>query len=230
MGKKPDYIEKYHLQDVLLFKGMTDDEIREAVQFLNAREENYSKNELLLHAGDRVSDLGLILEGTVFIERDGFLGNRTIVTSLDRHQFFGEVFASLPDTPALVNVRAGTDCRILYLRIRNLMKIEDSGSLVKEKLLGNLLLISMRMNLRLTVRSFHTSERTIRQRVLSYLNTVSIETGETYFDVPYDRQAMADYLNVDRSALSKELSEMRNEGIIDFQKNHFRIIKTPQEE
>ena len=107
MGKKPDYIEKYHLQDVLLFKGMTDDEIREAVQFLNAREENYSKNELLLHAGDRVSDLGLILEGTVFIERDGFLGNRTIVTSLDRHQFFGEVFASLPDTPALVNVRAG---------------------------------------------------------------------------------------------------------------------------
>lgn len=110
------------------------------------------------------------------------------------------------------------------------MKIEDSGSLVKEKLLGNLLLISMRMNLRLTVRSFHTSERTIRQRVLSYLNTVSIETGETYFDVPYDRQAMADYLNVDRSALSKELSEMRNGGIIDFQKNHFRIIKTPQEE
>ena len=110
------------------------------------------------------------------------------------------------------------------------MEKEAGVSPIRTALLKNLLLISMRMNLRLTVRNFHTSEKTIRQRVLSYLNAVSIEAGETYFDIPYDRQAMADYLNVDRSALSKELGAMRQEGIIDFQKNHFRILKTPQEE
>ena len=225
-----NYVEKNRLQDVLLFKDMKDDEISEAITLLNVREGDFSKGEILLHAGDRVPDLGLILEGTVFIEKDDFLGNRTIVTSLGRHQFFGEVLASLPDTPALVNVRAGKDCKILYLRIRNLVEKEAGVSPIRTALLKNLLLISMRMNLRLTVRNFHTSEKTIRQRVLSYLNAVSIEAGETYFDIPYDRQAMADYLNVDRSALSKELGAMRQEGIIDFQKNHFRILKTPQEE
>ncbi|MEE3421004.1 MAG: Crp/Fnr family transcriptional regulator [Lachnospiraceae bacterium] len=216
--------QKYDLNDVMLFKGMAESEIENALTCLRAREASYKKNEILLHAGDRTSDLGLILEGSVFIENNDFMGNRSIVTSLGRHQFFGEVFASLPETPALVDVRAGNDCRILYLHIRSLMEDSACPDPIVDKLLKNLLFISMNMNLRLTVRSFHTSPRTIRERVLAYLNTVSIESGETYFDIPYDRQALADYLNVDRSALSKELSAMKKDGIIDYQKNHFRIL------
>ena len=216
--------QKYAVKDVMLFKEMSDTEIEKALTCLRAREASYKKNEILLHAGDRTSDLGLILEGSVFIENNDFMGNRSIVTSLGRHQFFGEVFASLPQTPALVDVRAGSDCRILYLHIRSLMEESACPDLIVDKLLKNLLFISMNMNLRLTVRSFHTSPRTIRERVLAYLSTVSIESGEAYFDIPYDRQALADYLNVDRSALSKELSAMKKDGIIDYQKNHFRIL------
>ena len=130
----------------------------------------------------------------------------------------------MPDTKVLVDVRAEEDSHILFLKVNCLLDENPHPKAIVNKLTKNLLRISMNMNLRLTTRNFHTSPKTIRERILAILNTYAIETGEKYFDIPYDRQALADYLNVDRSALSKELSAMKKDGLIDYQKNHFRIL------
>ena len=84
-------------------------------------------------------------------------------------------------------------------------------------------MISMQKNLALSGRSFHISHKTVRGRVMSYLNSESIRKGRTTFAIPFNRQQMADYLNLDRTALSKELGRMKREGLIDFNKNHFQI-------
>lgn len=214
------------LNDVLLFKGLDEKEIENALEFLKAHEEKYKKNEIILRAGEKTKELGLILDGGVFIESNDLWGNRSILSSLGRHQFFGEVFAMMPSTKVLVDVRAEEDSDILFLKINCLLDENPHPKVIVNKLTKNLLRISMNMNLRLTTRNFHTAPKTIRERILAFLNTYAIETGEKYFDIPYDRQALADYLNVDRSALSKELSALKKDGIIDFQKNHFRILKT----
>ncbi len=217
-------IETADLNDVLLFKGMNEKEINAALEFLKAHKEHFKKNEMILHAGDHTNELGLILSGSVFLEQNDLWGNRSILTSLETHQFFAEVFAMVPNTKILVDVTAAEDTDILFLKINCLLEENSHPKAIVNKLTQNLLRISMNMNLRLTTRNFHTSPKTIRDRILSFLNTYAIETGEKYFDIPYDRQALADYLNVDRSALSKELSSMKKEGLIDYQKNHFRIL------
>ena len=86
--------------------------------------------------------------------------------------------------------------------------------------------MATRKNLILFGRSFHTAPKTVRDRVLSYLNSVSLQKNSTDFDIPFDRQQLADYLNLERSALSKELGKMQREGLIKCRKNHFRLIET----
>lgn len=92
------------------------------------------------------------------------------------------------------------------------------------KLLTNLLTVSTQKNLMLSGRSFHTSPKSIRGKVMAYLSTVSLQEGSDEFDIPFDRQQLADYLNVDRTALSKELGKMTRDGIIKVRKSHFRLI------
>jgi CRP-like cAMP-binding protein len=95
----------------------------------------------------------------------------------------------------------------------------------RRRIIANLLTISAQKNRTLSSRIFHTSSKSVRGRILSYLNTVSIQRGSREFDIPFDRQQLADYLNVDRTALSKELGRMQKEGLIRFRKNHF-VIET----
>ena len=96
--------------------------------------------------------------------------------------------------------------------------------------MSNLLTISAHKNLHLSGRSFHTSPKSIRGRVMSYLNSVSIQTGKREFDIPFDRQQLADYLNVERTALSKELGKMQKDGYFTVRKNHFLILKANMED
>ena len=92
------------------------------------------------------------------------------------------------------------------------------------KVVANLLTISAHKNLTLSGRSFHTAPKTIRGRVLAYLNTISLQTGRSEFDIPFDRQQLANYLNVERTALSKELGRMQNDGILRCRRSHFVLL------
>lgn len=212
------------LQKLVLFRNMTEAEIRNTLQDLHSMERKIKKGSIFLHAGDTTDAMGIVLEGSVTIESNDMWGNRTILSHVGAGQYFAETYALLPDEPMLVDVRTNEDCRILFLYVGFLTDSSFSASW-KEKILKNLLLISSHKNLVLSGRSFHTSPKSCRGRLLSYLNSVSMQKRSLEFDIPFDRQQLADYLNLERTNMSKELGKMRDEGIILFRKNHFKLIK-----
>ena len=211
------------LQESGIFKSMTPDEISASLCALQAEEKHYKRGQLLFHAGDITERLGLVLEGSVTIESNDAWGNRTILSHVGCGQLFAETYALLGDQPLLVDVAANEDSHILFLRIGGIQALADHSELWAKKLTAGLLAISSMKNLHLTGRSFHTAPKTVRGRVMAYLNTVSLQARSREFDIPFDRQQLADYLNLDRTALSKELGKMQAEGLIRTKKNHFMI-------
>ncbi len=213
------------IQTTVLFRGMSTAEINDALNALSAREKSYRKGDVLLLAGDTTDEMGLVLEGSVTVESNDIWGNRTILSLVEPGGFFAETYAYLSNEPLLVDVTANENCRILFLRIGSVQNLsaEDTSSWQK-KLISNLLTISFHKNLILSGRSFHTAPKTVRGRLMSYLNAVSLKQGSTEFDIPYNRQQLADYLNVERTALSKELGKMQKDGILITKKNHFQLL------
>ncbi|MFQ7693049.1 MAG: Crp/Fnr family transcriptional regulator [Christensenellales bacterium] len=214
------------LQQSMLFRGMTELEITKALQVLEAHEKSFQKGETLLIAGTITERMGLVLEGSVTIESNDVWGNRTIISHVGQGQVFAETYALLENEPMLVDVTASEDCRVFFLRSGRIQSLKNSLEPWALKYITNLLTISMHKNLILSGRSFHTAPKTIRGRVMAYLNSVSLQKHSREFDIPFDRQQMADYLNLERSALSKELGKMQKDKLIFCKKNHFLIRQT----
>lgn len=217
-------IEK--LRDAVIFKDMDENEIMLALAELEAEEKEFRKSSYVYRAGTATERMGLVLDGSVRIENNDLWGNRTILSHVGAGDFFAETYALLADEPMAVDVVANEKSRILFLRTGILGTLTAPGSSHIYKIIANLLSISAQKNLLLSRRSFHTSPKTVRARVMAYLSSVSLRSDSRYFDIPFDRQQMADYLNLDRTALSKELGRMRDDGIIDFHKNHFILKST----
>lgn len=213
------------IQQIALFRGMDEAELAAALSALSAKEKTYEKDETILYAGNVSEHMGLVLEGSVTIESNDVWGNRTILSHIEKGGTFAETYALLEDEPMLVDVIANEKSNILFLRIGSLNLLQQDISPWRVKLIGNLLRISSQKNLHLSGRSFHTAPKSIRGRVMAYLNSVSLQKNKIDFDIPFDRQQLADYLNVERSALSRELSNMQQDGIIIVRRNHFEIAK-----
>ncbi len=210
----------------ILFAGMNEEEKLAAYASMDVKEREYGKGETIFWAGTKTSCMGMVLSGSVTIESNDMWGNRTILSHVGAGQFFAETYAYLQDAPMLVDVTANEDCQVALLSLEVVTHREAGAEAWHIKLLVNLLTVAARKNLILSGRSFHTAPKTIRGRVLSYLNSMSLQKKSTDFDIPFDRQQLADYLNLERSALSKELGKMQREGLIKCRKNHFRLIET----
>ena len=213
------------IRDNMLFRGMTEAELSDCAAALSAREKQYPRGSLILRAGETTDCMGIVLSGSVTIESNNAWGACTVLSHVGRGGFFAESYALLREEAMLVDVRANADSRILFLNLGGLAGTAPTPASWQYKLTAKLLLISAHKNLALTGRSFHTAPKTIRGRILSYLNAVSIQQHSTAFDIPFDRQQLADYLNVERTALSKELGKMRTEGLIRCRRNHFEILR-----
>lgn len=220
-------MEKQMICSTMLLRGMSAKEAEHALKVMRAEEKSYRKNEIILLSGTTTDKMGLVLSGSVTIESNDIWGNRTILAHVEEGHYFGESYAVLNDEPMMVDAVANENSTILFLHMDCLQQLELSAELWMGRLVTNLLAISVQKNLALSHRSFHTAPKTIRGRVMSYLNAAALRMGRREFDIPFDRQQLADYLNLERSALSKELSKMQKEGIITVKKNHF-TLKTDQ--
>lgn len=218
MGTKYNFLLK-----TPLFHGICEDELKPLLKSMHYSVRKYEKGEIILHTGDIGRPLGIVLSGKVHIEKCDFWGNKTILDSLGKGQVFAETYACNPDIPLMVSVMARDDCEIMFLEVVSLLA-DKTYSRSEQQLLTNLFRVSARKNLILSQRIFHTSPKTIRGRLISYLSAQATLSDSQYFDIDFDRQQLADYLNVDRSALSAELGKMKREGLIDFQKNSFKLI------
>ena len=212
-----------------LFRGLSPAALDalQAAGFL--RKKHYARRETIFHAGSRVQEVGIVLRGTVHIENLDLWGSKSLLSSIPAGQVFAETYACLPDEPSMVNAVAAEDTEVLLLNVRRLFTAEGGQCGHSGVLIRNLLTITARKNLLLSRRIFYTSYKSIRGRVLAYLSDQAVLKGSASFRIPFDRQQLADYLGVDRSALSNELSKLRREGILAVRKNEFRLLE-PQRE
>ena len=215
------------LRDSILFKGFDDEEVDRLLTSLNAREKRFKKGAMIFSSGEITDKLCFVTKGSVTVESNDMWGNCTILSHVGSGQFFAETYALLPDEVMLVDVMANEDCQILFIHIGNLFSSMQTAPW-SQKLYKNLLLISSHKNLTLSGRSFHTAPKSARGRILAYLNSVSLQKHSTEFDIPFDRQQLADYLNLERTNMSKELTRMQKDGIIECRKSHFKLLKTEQ--
>ncbi len=212
------------LNKSILFNGMTDIERKQCLLTLNAHKKSYKKGETILHAGSLTDKMGMILSGSVTIESNDIWGNCTILSHVGPGNFFAETYALLSDEVLLVDVMANENCRILFIHIGNMFSVIQTATW-SQKIYKNLLLISSHKNLILSGRSFHTAPKSARGRILAYLNSVSLQKHTTEFDIPFNRQQLADYLNLERTNMSKELTRMQKDGIIECWKSHFKLLR-----
>ena len=207
-----------------LFRGLTPAEWDALDQTGQLRTKNFSRHEIIFHAGSRIHEVGVVLRGSVHIENLDLWGTKTILSSVPAGQVFAETYAFCGDA-MLVDAVAAEDCEVLFV---NAAAFSGGSSAGQDKLLHNLLAVSMRKNLSLSQRIFCTTPKTVRGRLLTYFSAQTAACGRLEFDIPFNRQQLADYLNLDRSALSKELCRMRDEGLLQFEKNHFVLNQLPE--
>lgn len=209
-----------------LFWKIPEEKLPSLLTCVDARERHYQKGELLLHRGARTAHLGLVLSGTVHIVREDFWGEREIVGLAEPGDVFAESYA-LSSEPLEVSVLAATDVAVLFLEVGRAL---SGAGAFQEQLRENLLALLAGKNLQLTRKMRHMAQRTTREKLLSYLSAQALLAGRPDFDIPLDRQQLADFLAVDRSAMSTALGKLRDEGILEFRKNRFHLLRSTEQD
>lgn len=213
-----------------LFRGVTPEGAAEMLQCLGAEERHYKKGRTILQAGEPTESLGLVLSGRAQMEMDDLWGNRSILGSAAPGFVFGETYACVPGEPLMINVTAAEDTDVLFLRVSRVLQTCPSACSHHSRLVRNLLTLSAEKNLGLSRRIQHTTPKSIRGRLLAYLSFQATRSGGLEFTIPFDRQQLADYLGVDRSAMSAELSKMQREGLLQTRRNHFILSAAAAEQ
>ena len=191
-----------------IFSGISEEETEKMLHCLEVRPETFQKDEYILRAGDRVEAFGVVITGKVLIIQEDFWGNRNILAAVGAGHCFAETFA-----------------QVLFLNVKRILTTCPSTCSHHSRMIRNLLSELAEKNLRLNEKITHLGQRSRRAKILSYLSAEAQRHGSAEFDIAFSRQQLADYLSVDRSGLSMELSRMQEEGLLEYRKKHF-VLKS----
>lgn len=206
-----------------LFSGISTEEIGGMMNCLSARFSHYDKNNFIIRSGALIHSVGMLLTGHALIIQEDFWGNRTIIAEVIPGSIFAETYACLSSVPIEISVIADSECDVVFLDFTKILTVCSSACSYHTRLIQNFLSAIAMRNLNLTKKMEHMSKKTIREKLLSYLSTESMKHSSSTFNIPFNRQQLADYLSVDRSALSNELSKLQTEGILTYHKNNFTL-------
>lgn len=208
-----------------IFSGISDEEIEEMLVCLGARRKMFRKGTFIIRPGDAVDSIGLMLSGKGVIFREDFWGNRNVISTIAEGGTFAETFACAPAADASVSVMAESDCEVMFLNVQRILTTCPAACTRHSRMIRNLLADMAEKNLALNEKLNHMAQRTTRAKLLSYLSAQAQKNDSFEFDIPFSRQQLADYLSVERSGLSAELSKMKRERLLDYRRNHFRLKK-----
>jgi len=213
------------LKHTKLFSGVTEDEIEAMLGCLDAKMRSFGKGEYVFREGEHISCITVLVEGSLHIQTDDYWGNNSILSTVNVGEMFGEAYAA-PDSGVLMNnVVAAEDSTVIFFDVIRLLTVCSSACRFHSMIVRNLM-FSMADRTRQLVRKLNNmSKRTTREKLLSYLSDESRRHNSPVFEIQFNRQQLADYLAVERSAMSNELSKMRNDGLIEFDKNRFTLKK-----
>ena len=203
-----------------LFRGMTQTEVLQVLDPLGAVQKQYSKSSVIFPEGKSIDRLGIVLSGRVLIQYNDVWGTSSMLGSAHPGDTFGEAYACCPGEALLISAVAAEDTAVLFLSVSRMLR--------HPVLMQNLLTVCAYKNLALSRRMLYTTPKTIRGRLLSYFSACVKQSGTHTFTLPYNRQQLADYLGVDRSALCSELSKMQKDGLIRYHKNTIEIRQEQQ--
>lgn len=219
--KEGFFMDYFFLANTSLFRGIQPKEIEQMFLCFDIRKKHYKKNEIIFYAGSTVHEIGLVLSGSVNIVVNFYWGNSHIFGHIEKGAIFAENYAAIPGKELICDVLATEPTEILFLNLNKLLTVCQKTCHFHQKLVHNLVFISAQKSLNLSSRMMHIAPKSIRERLLSYLSEQTMINGRTHFTIPFDRQQLADYLGVNRSAMSNELSKMQKDGLIIFKKNDF---------
>ncbi|MBY0758809.1 MULTISPECIES: Crp/Fnr family transcriptional regulator [Sellimonas] len=210
-----------------LFRGIPEEEMEILLKRIKACTRIYQKDEILLNVGDTVRSFGIVASGELFVMKEEYSGSTAMVAQILSGELFAEAFAA-GEACATVTVMAADKTEVLWIDYRAMTETcPDSPA--HKILMKNMMQILARKNLFLTGRISHLSRRTLREKVLSYLSEQALKEGKKSFEIPFDRQGLADYLAADRSALSAVLGKLKKEGVLSFRKNQFELLKEEEQ-
>ena len=212
------------LKRTKLFSGVGEEDIASLLSCLGARKKEYKKGEYILREGEHISDVFILVEGKIHIQKDDYWGNRSILSVISVGEMFGEGYAA-PESGALLNdVVAVEDSSVIFFDVKRILTTCSSACRFHNMIVQNMFFVISDKNRKLVQKLGHMSGRTTRAKLISYLSEEAKRQGSSTFTVPFNRQQLADYLCVDRSAMSNELCKMRDEGMIRFEKSRFELL------
>ena len=207
-----------------LFFGIDDENLSSMLGCLGAETESYKKGETVLSQGEPAEYLGIVLSGAVQIVSIDYYGNRNIVVSIEPSQIFGESFAFAGVESLPVSVIAAESTEVMLIDAQRITQSCSNACSFHSHMIFNLLKTVADKNLVFHQKIEITSKRTTREKLMTYLLIQVKINDNNSFSIPYDRQELADYLEVERSGLSAEISKLRREGIIECKKNRFVLL------
>ena len=207
-----------------LFEGIGPDDVQAMLGCIGYHIGTYQKGEMIGFEEEHIQHIGIILSGAVDMIKEDLWGNRIMLVRMGQGELFGETFACSADTLSVVTFQASEDAEILFLPFKRVMHTCNMTCVFHHRLIENMVRVIARKNRDLIQKVEVVSKKTLREKILAYLSLQAQLNGTKYFEVPLGRVELAEYLCADRSALTRELSNMRADGLIDYDKNVFRIL------
>ncbi len=216
------------LKRTQLFAGIGDEEITSMLTCLEARVHAYKKGEYVLRRGEHLNDITVLVEGNLHIQKDDYWGNRSILGQIAVGEMFGEAYIA-PESGALINdVLAVEDSTVIFFDVKRVIATCPSACRFHAMVVQNLFFAISEKNRKLVQKLGYLSKRTTREKLIAYLSEEARRQNSSEITIPYNRQQLADFLSVDRSAMSNELSKMRKEGLLEYKKNQFVLLYSGQ--
>lgn len=219
-GNMEEYIKNF--ENCILFKGIESIQILSLLDCLEAKIKKYKKGQLVFQNGCKINKCGIVLKGELHIVQYDYFGNRSILSIIEENQHFGIAY-SLCNLTLPICIEASKDSLVLFINMYKIITPCQNLCPNHMILINNLLSILATKNVNLNQKIECLSKRTTREKILNYLTSQSVQNNSTTFKIPYDRQGLADYLCVERSAMSVEISKLQKEGLIKTNKNYFEI-------
>ena len=216
------YIEV--LKDTKLFSKVKNDDIFSMLSCFNAIVRSFKKGEYVLRQGDKLNSILVLVEGRLHVQRNDYWGNLSILAHIGIGEMFGEAYIA-PESGALLNdVVAVEDSTVIFIDARCIFTTCQSACTFHSQVIQNMFFAISDKNRMLVRKLGHMSRRTTREKLISYLSEESKKHQSGSFTIPFNRQQLADYLSVDRSAMSNELCKMRDDGLLEFHRNRFKLL------
>lgn len=226
MQQKRGMMKKYLelLRNTVLFKEINDKDLESMLKCLNARKQSYPKNEVVIMADNEITAVGIVLNGTIQILKEDISGDRIIVDELNDGDLFAETFVCAGVKKSPVTVQTVTPCEIMFIDYNRIITTCSAACSFHTNLIQNMIKLIAQKNIMLNSKLDIISKKTTREKLFAYFAIQMNKSGGNKFEIPFSRDELADYLCVNRSAMSRELCKMRDENIILFNKGDFEIL------